>query len=99
MNKKSVELAMNTIIIAVIVLIVALIVIFMFQYYYKKETDVIGTQIDQLDDYDGDGTANMFDKCPCDITCICETDPKGKECEDYKRGCKTTLEKHYKTKK
>ena len=37
MNKKSIELAMNTIVIAVIVLIVAFIIIFMFQKYYAKE--------------------------------------------------------------
>lgn len=79
MNKKSVELAMNTIIIAVIVLIVALIVIFIFQHYYGKQTDIIGERIEGLEDSDGDGIANMFDKCPNDPKNTCKEESKEKE--------------------
>jgi len=64
-NKKGIELAMNAIVITVIVLIVAVIVLFIFQHYYGKEAGIIGEQIEQLDDYDNDGIANLFDKCPC----------------------------------
>ena len=48
MNKKSVELAMNTIVIAMIVLVVALIIIFIFRTQYVKQTDIIGEQIDKI---------------------------------------------------
>jgi len=76
MNKKSIELAMNTIIIAMIVIIVALIIIFIFNHYYGKETDIVGKQIKGLEDDDGDGIANIFDKCPNNRDPDCEK-PEG----------------------
>jgi len=92
MNKKAIELTLNTIVIAMIVVIVALIIIFIFNHYYGKETKIIGGQIDQLEDYDGDGTSNMFDPCPCNA------DVK-ENCPTAKDECKTTMENDYKTKK
>ncbi len=62
MNKKSVELAMNTIVIAMIVLVVALIIIFIFRTQYVKQTDIIGEQIDKIktgEIYDINGAENQ----------------------------------------
>lgn len=91
MNKKSIELAMNTIVVAAILLIVMFIIIFVFHHYYGKETGFIGEKIEELDDYDGDGTANMFDKCPCDVDIE-------ENCKD-KKTCEKEMKNYYKTKK
>lgn len=81
MNKKSIELAMNTIIVAAILLIVMVIIIFVFQKYYGKETGFIGEKIDELKeskDSDKDGVADMFDRCPDDPYDTCEEDEEKK---------------------
>jgi len=80
MNKKAIELTLNTIVIAMIVVIVALIIIFIFNHYYSKETKIIGGQIEELEedqgDTDGDGVLNIFDKCPKNPDPNCKSEPK-----------------------
>lgn len=80
MNKKSIELTMNTIVIAMIVLIVALVIIFMFNHYYGKETGIIKGQIEKLEknqgDSDGDGILDIYDKCPNNPDPNCKSETK-----------------------
>ena len=66
MNKKAIELATNTIVILALLLIVLITMIWVFQTYLKKETSIIGEQIDSLGDCDCDKVRNFLDKCPCE---------------------------------
>ena len=92
MNKKGIEMAFNTIIVAIIVLIVLVISIILYTKYIGRSAGELDNQIGALDDYDGDGTANMFDKCPCDYTCAC-IDGDQEECKDYREKCKDEMNK------
>lgn len=65
MNKKGIELSFNAIVIAILVLLVLIVVSTTFLRLFGKQTEQIGDQISSLDDTDGDGIINLFDKCPC----------------------------------
>ena len=77
-------MAFNTIVVAIIVLIVLIISIMLYTKYIGRSAGELDKQIGALDDYDDDGTANMFDKCPCD---------KGKhdECPTKKEDCQNEM--------
>ena len=70
-SKKGIELTMSTIIVAIIVLIVLVVSIMVYTKYIGKSASELDKQIGLMDDYDKDGTLNMFDKCPCDDTDSC----------------------------
>ena len=50
---------------AVIALVLVVLIIIWFQGSGDKAFGSLGDQIDDLEDCDNDGVANMFDKCPC----------------------------------
>lgn len=70
-NKKGVELALNTMVTAIIVIIVVVVVIATFSGLFRKESGVIGGQVNRLDvcddtqDFDSDGLINKADPCRC----------------------------------
>jgi len=65
MKKKGISLPLNYTIIAIILLITLFVILYMTTDLFKKSKDDISGRIDALGDWDGDGMANMFDKCPC----------------------------------
>ena len=65
MNKKAIELTTSTIVVFALLLIVLVTMIWIFQTYIGKETDIIGEQIESLEDCDCDDVRNFMDKCPC----------------------------------
>lgn len=73
-SKKAMELPMNLVVIAAILLIALFVILAMFTNIFGKETGQIRNYINNLDDCDKDGVANMFDPCPCDY--------KVEECEN-----------------
>jgi uncharacterized membrane protein YvbJ len=84
-SKKAVELPLNVIIIAALLLIVLIVMIAMFTGIFQKQTGQIRNYVNQLDDCDQDGTANMFDPCPCNPnTESCPGKEKLKSCEEGK---------------
>ena len=65
MSKKGASLPMNILVVAIILLVVLVIYLAIFQGLFKKESGHIDKQISNLDDHDGDGVINMYDKCCC----------------------------------
>lgn len=63
--KKKSSLPLNYVIIAIILLVTLFVILYMTTGLFKKSNKDISGRIDGLGDYDGDGVANMFDKCPC----------------------------------
>jgi len=63
MSKKAASLPMTILVVAIILLIVMVIYLGVFQGLFKKEGGQINCQINNLDDSDGDGVTNLFDKC------------------------------------
>ena len=84
-DKKSIELALSTIGIAILILIVVFVLLCTFTNSFGKQKGQINEQIDALDDFDVDGTANIFDKCPCDANV--EPNEEGKCPTDPPRSC------------
>lgn len=89
-NKKSIELTLSTIGIAILVLVVLFVLLYTFTNIFGKQRGQINEQIGALDDYDQDGTANMFDKCPCD-----SEPPEDGKCKTTKDACKDKMKEHY----
>jgi hypothetical protein len=65
MLKKGATLAINIVVVCVILLVALIIYLAVFQGLFKKEGGQINTQISGLEDHDGDGVINMYDKCCC----------------------------------
>lgn len=85
-SKKSVELAFNTIVVAAIILIVLVVSIVIYTTYINKSTGKLDEQIGLLDDYDNDGTVDMFDKCPCD-------EGEADKCKTSREDCNKEMKK------
>lgn len=89
LNKRGVELTLNTIVIAIIILIVMVIMIFIFRSLLGKGKEQTEAQLDIVDikanDADGDGIHNLFDECPCDPTNTCKENLK--EGEKIDKSC------------
>lgn len=80
MNKKGVEMTMNTIILAAILLVVLFVLMFTFTKYFGQEQNIVGQELDKLGDCDGDETRNFLDKCPCDPDLNAQPDVQTKLC-------------------
>jgi hypothetical protein len=65
MKRKAASLPMNILVVAIILLVVLVVYLAIFQGLFKKESGHINKQIDNLDDHDGDGVINLYDKCCC----------------------------------
>ena len=65
-SRKSMELPLNTIIIAAILLVTLIVVLALFTNVFGKQSGQLKNFVSKTDDCDKDGTANMFDPCPCD---------------------------------
>lgn len=65
-SKKGIDKGIGTIAGFVLVIIIVMLILVWFKGAGDQGFEVIGDQIDTLGDCDGDGAANMFDKCPCD---------------------------------
>jgi hypothetical protein len=93
-NKKGIELALNTVVVAVLVIVVLAVVVGVFTGLFGKEAEIIGGQISGLDpceassDFDRDGILNSADACVCiksgdknDCAYKYESCPPGTTCE------------------
>ena len=72
-------MGLRVLIVALILIITAIILIAAFTGFFKKEAGEIDDKIGSLDDKDGDGVANLFDRC-------CNTDKDNWDLVDGK-GC------------
>ena len=75
--KKAASLPMNILVVAIILLVVMVVYLAIFRGLFKEESGQIDQQIDNLEDHDGDGVINMYDKCCCTTTKIDLVDIKG----------------------
>lgn len=81
-KKKSMSLPLNYTIIAIILLVTLFIILYTTTNLFKKEGGQISDKITGAGDWDKDGVANMFDKCPC-----------GNQADDPdNKGCPTGME-------
>ena len=59
-------LPMQLVVVIIILLIALAIITVWFTGTFRKETKVVGGELNKLYDCDCDGVRNMFDKCPCE---------------------------------
>lgn len=79
MNKKAQGRSFWIIITAIIALVVVVLIIMWFSKGGGKAFEEIEGKISSLGDCDGDGIANMFDKCPCNAV-VGEENPAAVGC-------------------
>lgn len=83
---------LKVIVSAVILLVVMAVILFVFTDLFGESVGVARDQITGSQDFDGDGTMNMFDKCPCNA----DEEPKEGKCTKDKGVCKKEMEDYYK---
>jgi hypothetical protein len=76
---------------AIIAIIVVVFMILWFRSGGEKAYDGLSDKISGLGDYDKDGVADLFDKCPCEAD-IGDDWPEGKtECSTKAKDCKKEI--------
>lgn len=71
-DRKAMEVnPMAVIVTLIIVLVVVIIVIIGFRGMFSKQMNFTSTTMEKIQDSDNDGIADIYDKCPNDITNTC----------------------------
>ena len=87
-NKKG--MTWQQIVLAIIAVIVVVVVVMFFRSGSEKGFEFASDKIDALGDCDDDGTANLYDKCDCDVNvgdAWTETVKKSEQCKPLDGEC------------